>query len=61
VRQVEYLTYKRDLDEAMSDKSMQAVKAKGRRVMARPVGSSMVMYHDELWIPSAVLLRARKH
>jgi hypothetical protein len=45
----------------MSEEVVAAVKANDKRMMAMPIGPTVVMYHEELWIPAAVLLPERKH
>jgi hypothetical protein len=61
VRPEEYPTYRREMDEAMSDELVAVIKANDKRMVAMMLGSAVVLYHDELWIPSAALLPERKH
>jgi hypothetical protein len=61
IRLGEFQIYRRELDEAMSDEVIAAVKANDKRILARMMGPAVAMYHEELWIPSAVLLPERKH
>jgi hypothetical protein len=61
VRSGEYLAYKREIDEAMSEEVVAAVKANDKRMIAMTIGPTVVVYHEELWIPAAVLLPERRH
>jgi hypothetical protein len=61
VSQGKYQTYRREPGEAMSDEPVAMVTANGKRMIAMPIGPSVVMYHEELLIPATVLLLERKH